>query len=125
MKVGADSGANLVDRTRKKWIRAKLTQQGILTGSLIKKKTTWFATQLGVEGAKASDGFLSKFKERNGLLLKLLHGEASSVDIQIVKTFKAKLDGICSQYKPGNIYNSDERKRHLCACQLEHSIMIV
>ena len=60
------------------------------------------------EGFTATDGWLSRFKDRYGLKSYRLHGEAASVDVgsipAAIEQLQAKLDG----YHPNDIFNADE-----------------
>ena len=55
-----------------------------------------------------SSGWLHKFKERNGIRLHKLHGEASSVNQDVVIESRLSLQEKMSSYPAERIYNMDE-----------------
>ena len=55
-----------------------------------------------------SSGWLHKFKERNGIRLRKLHGEASSINQDVVIESRLSLQEKMSSYPAERIYNMDE-----------------
>ena len=55
-----------------------------------------------------SAGWLQKFKERNGICQKKLHGEASSANLAVIAEALPLLKSKCEHYPPERIYNMDE-----------------
>ncbi|GFY17242.1 tigger transposable element-derived protein 4 [Trichonephila clavipes] len=74
-------------------------------GSLLKKKPKALAKELGIEFL-ASEGWLTNFKKRNGIVFKKMCGESSSVDIN-VKWQNSHLD-LIKKHEPRNIFNTVE-----------------
>jgi transcription initiation factor IIE alpha subunit len=55
-----------------------------------------------------SNGWLSKFKLRNNIIQKTLHGESGSINEIVIKTEIEKLNLLLIKYGRDNIFNSDE-----------------
>ncbi|GFX05288.1 tigger transposable element-derived protein 6 [Trichonephila clavipes] len=76
-------------------------------GSLLKEKAKAFAKELGIEFS-ASEGRLTNFKKRNGIVFKKMCGESSSVDINVCSKWQNSLSDLIKEYEPRNIFNTDE-----------------
>ena len=56
-----------------------------------------------------TEGWMNRFKHRNGLSFKREHGEKQSTDLRAAEHYLAeKLPALLSQYSPEDIYNADE-----------------
>ncbi|GFX98321.1 tigger transposable element-derived protein 6 [Trichonephila clavipes] len=75
--------------------------------SLLKEKAKAFAKELGIEFS-ASEGWLTNFKKRNGIVFKKMCGESSSVDINVCSKRQNSLSDLLKEYEPRNIFNTDE-----------------
>ncbi|GFW09012.1 tigger transposable element-derived protein 6 [Trichonephila clavipes] len=76
-------------------------------GALLKEKAKAFAKELGIEFS-ASEGWLTNFKKRNGIVFKKMCGESSSVDINVCSKWQSSLSDLIKEYEPRNIFNTDE-----------------
>ncbi|GFT36213.1 tigger transposable element-derived protein 6 [Trichonephila clavipes] len=76
-------------------------------GSLLKKKAKAFAKELGIEFS-ASEGWLTNFKKRYGIVFKKLCAESSSVDINVCSKWQNSLSDLIKEYELRNIFNTDE-----------------
>ncbi|GFW20208.1 tigger transposable element-derived protein 4 [Trichonephila clavipes] len=74
--------------------------------SLLKEKAKAFAKELGIEFS-ASEGWLTNFKKRNGIVFKKMCGE-SSVDINVCSKWQNSLSDLMKEHEPCNIFNTDE-----------------
>ncbi|CAG8817011.1 13347_t:CDS:2, partial [Gigaspora rosea] len=92
------------------WIEQVTTEEMILSDSLIKEKGHQFAQAFGIskESLTFSNGWISKFKKRNGLRKTMMHGEAASAPLSSLPAERIKLQKLLSNYSPENIYNADE-----------------
>ncbi|GFX30303.1 HTH CENPB-type domain-containing protein [Trichonephila clavipes] len=85
-------GSKLV--TRQATIRY-LYHSATAASSLLKEKAKAFAKELGIEFS-ASEGWLTNFKKRNGIVLKKMCGESLSVDINVCSKHCFKKSGFLS-----------------------------
>ncbi|GFW97895.1 tigger transposable element-derived protein 4 [Trichonephila clavipes] len=76
-------------------------------GSLLKEKAKAFAKVLGIQFS-ASEGWLTNFKKRNGIVFKKMCRECSSVDINVCSKWQNSLSDLIKEYEPRNILNTDE-----------------
>ncbi|GFT07877.1 tigger transposable element-derived protein 6 [Trichonephila clavipes] len=76
-------------------------------GSLLKEKAKSFAKELGIEFS-ASEGCLTNFKKRNGIVFKKMCRESSSVDINVCSKWQNSLSDLIKEFEPRNIFNTDE-----------------
>ena len=61
---------------------ARCRRQNVpVSGPLVKEKAKVFAAELQISGFSASDGWLTNFKKRNGLIFSKMCGESAAVDV--------------------------------------------
>ncbi|GFX70631.1 tigger transposable element-derived protein 4 [Trichonephila clavipes] len=89
------------------WMRQCRGQNIPMGGSLFKEKAKTFAKELGIEFS-ASEGWLTNFKKRNGIVFKKMCGESSSVNINVCSKWQNSLSDLIKEYGPRNIFNRDE-----------------
>lgn len=76
---------------------------------LLKEKANEFAIKLGYTEFKSSEGFISRFKKRNGVIFKTVHGEANGVSEDICSDWvNNKLPELIKDFKPEDVFNGDE-----------------
>ena len=56
-----------VERALWSWVKGALSCNLDITGAVLKKKAIGFAMLLSIEGFKASDGWITKFKKKHNL----------------------------------------------------------
>ncbi|KAL4233818.1 hypothetical protein ACF0H5_008496 [Mactra antiquata] len=91
-----------------RWIRDANTRSISLTGALIQERARLFASDLGLEDFKASNGWLHKFLKRHNLSCKMMSGERGDVNSNTVEEWKSRLPKICEGYELRDIFNMDE-----------------
>lgn len=57
---------------------------------------------------RCSHGWLANFKQRYGISMHTIHGEAGSVNKENIKIERSKLNELTSRYNPEDVYNLDE-----------------
>lgn len=82
-----------LDQCLIKWVQEERRQNNMITGDMISNKACWFANQLNIDNFKASPGYVSNFKARNGLVSKRLPGRGDSFNTEIVEQFRGNLAG--------------------------------
>jgi hypothetical protein len=95
------------------WISRAMQDRVLLTGEVLRQKWKQFADLVGIpedERLHLSDGWLTRFKERNGLKQLKRHGEASSADPERIVHERQRLQELIreSGYRLKDIFNMDE-----------------
>ena len=83
-------------------------KKAIVTDAILMGKGKEFAERLHCEDFTVSGGWSQRFKARNGISLRNLHGESASVNDEVVSTSRMSLQAVLSKYDPCDIYNVDE-----------------
>lgn len=97
-----------VDKAVTMWFTSCRDNDIPLDGPMIRAKAEQFAVSLGVENFKASQGWFMKWKERNDVVFKNIHGESGSVDMKSAATWMSSVEDIIKNYEPRNVFNADE-----------------
>lgn len=80
-----------------------------LSDLILQKKGEEFARSLNIEDQiKCANGWIFKFKKRNGLRKIKYSGEVNSAPLLTLPEERSKLQLILSQYNEEDIYNADE-----------------
>ncbi|KAL8601404.1 hypothetical protein ACOMHN_042408 [Nucella lapillus] len=80
-----------------------------VSGPILCQKAEAIATELGHTDFKATEGWFSRWKKRNGLTYQKQVGEASSANTIAAAKWKGEeMEDILSSYSPNCIYNADE-----------------
>lgn len=69
-----------VEKALVKWIENARDKNAPLSGKLVKAKSEEFASKMNVPEFKATEGWFSRFKKREGIVHKRLHGEGQTAD---------------------------------------------
>jgi transposase len=79
-----------------------------IDGCIIREKAKQIAVRLAIDDFAASNGWISRFKDRHGLVYKKLAGESASVDPERTSLWINELPKLLEGYEPRDIYNADE-----------------
>jgi hypothetical protein len=92
------------------WVLQMEHRKICLSDDLIQKKARTLATMMGIpaESFKASNGWLSNFKNRNGLKQHRIHGESGDAQMTGIEEHMQILQAKISGYNHDDIYNMDE-----------------
>ncbi|XP_049524040.1 tigger transposable element-derived protein 4-like [Dermacentor silvarum] len=91
------------------WLRRARSQNIPINGPLIRAKAEEFVLQLGIADFLCSEGWLTRFKDRNGLVFRTIAGEATAADATACRDWRAgRLPGIMHHFKDEDVYNVDE-----------------
>lgn len=77
-------------------------------GTILREKALEIADKLGIDGFTASNGWIDRFKNRHGITYRTVNGEAASVDIATVDTWKNHVASLIEGYEPRDVFNADE-----------------
>ena len=99
-----------VEKATLKWFSCARDQNVPISGPILSAKAEEFPNQLEIGNFKASTGWLERFKERHGILLKRVCGEANSVNISAteMEEWNNRLRLMLEKYRADDIYNADE-----------------
>lgn len=78
-----------------------------ISGNLLKEKAKEFASTLSIKNFAASEGWLTNFKKRNGVVFKKVCGLSGSVDA-VCLDWQGKLKTLIENYDARDISNTDE-----------------
>jgi hypothetical protein len=95
------------------WVSKAMSDGILLTGEVLRQKWNAFTDLVGIpedERLKLSNGWLSRFKERNGLKEMRRHGEAGSAHADSVEKERKRIQELIEEhgYKLRDIFNMDE-----------------
>ena len=95
------------------WVSKAMNDKILLTGEVLRQKWNAFANLVGIpddERLSLSDGWLTRFKERNGLKEMKRHGEAASTSAETVERERKRIQELIEKYgyELRNIFNMDE-----------------
>ena len=95
------------------WVSKVMSDDIILTGEVLRQKWIRFADLVGVpedDRLNLSDGWLARFKVRNGLKEFKRHGEAASANSETVERERQRIQTLIEEYgvEPRDLFNTDE-----------------
>ena len=100
---------NEVDEALKLWFTDARNRGLPCSGPLLRAKAEDLAKNLGKTDFVASDGWLSRWKARHGILYKKMHGEKQDADTEAAEDWRScVLPELLLTYGPDDIYNADE-----------------
>jgi hypothetical protein len=98
-----------IEEDLKKWF-FKYESQAIISDSMIIEKANELALKhkMPTNSLSFSDGWLSAFKNRNGIKRMTRYGEAMSANNELIEESIPKLKEVIEKYHPNDVYNFDE-----------------
>lgn len=95
------------------WVSEAMSNNILITGEILRQKWTRFADLVGIpedNRLSLSDGWLARFKVRNGLKEFTRHGKAASVGAETVEKERERIQELIRTYdvKPRDLFNADE-----------------
>ena len=92
-----------------RWFSQAHSRQLPVSGPLLLEKAEQLAHGLGMADFKATNGWLERWKTRNGIQFKKQHGEKQDADdFSAERWIVEVLPGILKDYTPRDIFNADE-----------------
>ncbi|XP_064463595.1 tigger transposable element-derived protein 4-like [Ornithodoros turicata] len=105
------------------WIKKARASKLPLSGAIIKEKAQDIALQLRCTDFSASDGWLSRFKNRHELVYRSVVGKSKDVPREVCEDWqRGRLRELLEQYQPQDVYNADETGSSSKFCQTRHFI---
>ncbi|XP_050063252.1 tigger transposable element-derived protein 6-like [Aphis gossypii] len=95
----------IIDRN---WFVAVRAKNIPVSGPIIQEKAREIAVRHGNHSFKASNGWLSSFKNKHYIAWNRVCGESNDVNIDSVNEWKLKISEYVKDYDACNIYNCDE-----------------
>jgi hypothetical protein len=97
-----------IDQAMAIWVERAIDACLDINGDILKEKAKNFSVLLGIEDFKASEGWLTKFKQRHNIKQYLKQGESGSAPISELPLYREDLKNITAQYQLSDIFNADE-----------------
>ena len=98
-----------VEKAVYRWFVQKRDLQIPISGPFLQQKAIHFARALKYDSFTASNGWLSGFKKRHGIVFRTVSGESAAVDHETCDSWKDEvLPSLLKDYKPSDIFNADE-----------------
>jgi hypothetical protein len=79
-----------------------------IDGTTLREKAKIIASQLNIDNFSASNGWVSRFKDRHCLVFKKLAGESAEVSVESTDAWPESLPSLLESYAPRDVYNADE-----------------
>lgn len=100
---------NRLDESLLLWITQARARKISIDGPMLKEKAKYFARQFNVENFKASNGWLDRFKVRNGISWRKIAGESDGADEQTAGNWIHEvLVPFLRFYPADDVFNLDE-----------------
>ena len=90
------------------WYQQARTSNIPIDVTTLRKKAKTLAAQLNTDNFSASNGWVSRFKHRHGLVFKKLAGESAEVSVECTDAWLESLPSLLEGYEPRDVYNADE-----------------
>ncbi|XP_061188771.1 tigger transposable element-derived protein 4-like [Saccostrea echinata] len=98
-----------LDSALKEWFQTARQRDIPISGPILQEKAAQFAKQMNVTDFNASKGWLSRFKARENIGFKKLHGEKKDADTDAANRWITEvLPEMIRDYKAEDIYNADK-----------------
>jgi hypothetical protein len=81
-----------------------------IDGTILMEKAKIIAVQLNIDYFSVSNGWVSRFKDQHGLVLKKLAGESAEVSVNSTDAWLESLPSLLEGDEPHDVYNADETK---------------
>ncbi|KAI8488922.1 hypothetical protein Bbelb_334400 [Branchiostoma belcheri] len=95
-----------VEEALYRWFLNARAKNFPLSGPILKEKSKGLAEALGITYFNPTDGWLSRWKERNDIVFKRAHGEKKDADTQSAQNWtRDVLSTILEEFDPDNVYN--------------------
>jgi len=107
-KTGKESTFAELETVLFTWYQQARASNIPIDGTTLREKAKIIAAQLNVDNFSVSNGWVSRFKDRHGLIFKKLAGESAEVSIESTDAWLESLPSLLGGYEPRNVYSADE-----------------
>lgn len=91
------------------WFKNARLKKIPISRGILSEKAEHFAQMMGVENFTPSNGWLTRWKQRNNIVFRKLHGEKQNADFDAANYWKTNiLPDLLKDYDPHQIFNTDE-----------------
>ncbi|KAK3090197.1 hypothetical protein FSP39_009953 [Pinctada imbricata] len=91
-----------------RWFKQARSKNIPISGPILQEKALQFASEIGLDNFKASNGWLESFRSRYSIGHFKVCGESADVDMKLLENYKSNLPSIVAEYSPENVFNADE-----------------
>ena len=91
-----------------KWYQLATSRNIFPDGKILMEKATDIANKLGVDTFKASNGWLTRWKQRHNIKQRTVSGESGDVSSETVESWLERVPSIVEGYEARDIWNTDE-----------------
>jgi len=99
------------------WYQQALASNITIDGTTLREKAKIIAAQLNIDNFGASNGWVSRFKDRHGLVYKKLVGESAEVSVESTDAWLESLPFLLRGYDP-RVYTMQTRQGYSSTCFL-------
>jgi len=107
-KIGKESTFAELEMVLFTWYQQARASNIPIDGTTLREKAKIIAAQLNINNFSVSNGWVSRFKDRHGLVFKKLAGESAEVSVESTDAWLESLPSLLRGYEPCNVYNADK-----------------
>jgi hypothetical protein len=107
-KTGKTSSFAELETVLFTWYQQAQASNIPIDGTTLREKAKIIAAQLNIDNFSAFNGWVSRFKDRHGLVFKKLAGESAEVSEESTDAWLESLPFLMGGYETRNVYNADE-----------------
>jgi centromere protein B len=112
-KTGKESTFAELETVLFTWYQQARASNIPIDGTTLREKAKIIAGHPNIDNFSASNGWVSRFKDRHGLVFKKLAGESAEVSVESTDAWPESLPSLLEGYAPRDVYNADETKDKL------------
>jgi hypothetical protein len=107
-KTGKESTFVELETVLFTWYQQARASNIPIDGTTLREKAKIIAAQLSIDNFSASIGWVSRFKDRHGLVFKKLAGESAEESVESTDAWLESLPFSLGGYEQRDVYNADE-----------------
>ena len=107
-KTGKESTFAELETVHFTWYQQAWASNTPTDGTTLREKAKIIAAQFNIDNFSVSNGWVSRFKDRHGLVFKKLAGESAEVSVESTDAWLESLPSLLWGYEPCDVYNADK-----------------